>query len=708
MAGDGMPYQHNRRYRHKLGHDVWGLAGLFVLHDADGAQKAFVVQVVDTTAIHQAEGALRKSEARFRDFAQSASDWFWEMGPDFRFTWFSDGHAYLADSDASAKVGQTRWEITCENTDNEKWKSHVADLKAHRPFRDFRYQITGVDGEIGHRSVSAVPVFDDEGVFLGYRGTASDISKLVKAENTLKRARDELENRVKERTTELEQSEERLRQAVELAGLGHYIWDTISDLCLYCSESYATIHGVTLSAYLERACTLEGRLEFTHPKDRNRIREALARLRAGQKFDMEYRTLSRDGQVRYVREIARPVFDDRGNVIQEVGTIQDITEKREDEERLRQALKMEAVGQLTGGVAHDFNNLLAVIHGNAELLAPDLDTSKHSIQAILRAAQRGAELTQRLLAFSRQQPLDPQSIDLAALVGGMTDLLNRTLGETVEIVTVVAPDLWTAKADAGQVENALLNLAINARDAMPNGGKLTIECGNARLDKAFAPEHPDMSVADYVALTVTDTGHGMTAETKAHAFEPFFTTKEVGKGSGLGLSMIYGFAKQSGGHVNIESAEGRGTTVTLYLPRAGEAAPNAKKVNESNSLPRGRGEAILLIEDDPNVRALMEKMVTGLGYSVIGASDAAGARAVLNSNEKIDLVLSDVVLPGGTSGPEFAKEARAQFPDLGVIFMSGYPAEAAEHNEFSDVGRILLNKPFQRQQLATVLRDAFL
>ena len=382
---------------------------------------------------------------------------------------------------------------------------------------------------------------------------------------------------------------------------------------------------------------------------------------------------------------------------------QEMEQRERVEEQLRQAQKMEAVGKLTGGIAHDFNNLLAVIHGNAEFLGDEVGSQHPSVCAIFRASARGAELAQRMLAFSRQQPLQPQSIDLADLVAAVADMLERTLGETIEVEIDSVPNLWPATADPGQVENVLLNLAINARDAMPEGGRLMIQCSNARLDEAYAAGRPDAVAGDYVVLAVSDNGVGMPAEVQEHAFEPFFTTKDVGEGSGLGLSMVYGFARQSGGHVIIYSEEGHGSTVKLYLPRDAVAVRKPEP-GEATQTPRGSGETILLIEDDADVSEITNKMLRSLGYRVIGAPEAASARALLDDGATVDMVLSDVILPGGMSGPEFAEEAKTLYPDLKVIFMSGYPAKAVECDGLLGPDRVLLNKPFQVQQLATTLR----
>lgn len=386
----------------------------------------------------------------------------------------------------------------------------------------------------------------------------------------------------------------------------------------------------------------------------------------------------------------------------------DITERRLTEERLKQAQKMEAVGQLTGGVAHDFNNLLAVIGGNADLLADDPHTNSSITDSIKLAVRRGSDLTQRLLAFSRQQPLQPKTINLGDLVSGMSDLLTRTLGATIRLKTSLSADLWEALADPGQVENAILNLAINARDAMPQGGNLTIECVNARLDGARTVEVSEDLTGDYVVLVVSDDGIGMPEEVLAHAFEPFFTTKEVGKGSGLGLSMVYGFAKQSGGNVSVYSEPSNGTTFRLYLPRSVEAEPRAFDASGDCDAPLGRGEKVLVIEDDPTFRVLAVDILLDLGYDVVDVADAASARITLIEQDvidaPIDIVLSDVVLPGNKTGLEFAKEARALWPGLAVVFMSGYSAEAAVRNGFLGSDEILLTKPFERHQLAIALR----
>jgi signal transduction histidine kinase/CheY-like chemotaxis protein len=400
-----------------------------------------------------------------------------------------------------------------------------------------------------------------------------------------------------------------------------------------------------------------------------------------------------------------PLPSDFGPVPAVMWVVRDVTESKRAEEALRQAQKMEAVGQLTGGVAHDFNNLLAVIMGNAEIVEHKYGSKGTPAKAIIRAASRGAELTQRLLAFSRQQPLRPHAVDLSGLIAGMTELLGRTLGETIAIKTTAPARPWKALVDPGQVENALLNLAINARDAMPSGVTLAIEAANASLRDPAEALRFEVAAGDYVMLTVTDDGTGMPPDVLSHVFEPFFTTKEVGQGSGLGLSMVYGFAKQSGGCVTIDSTEGRGTTVRLYLPRAEQPVVSAEK-EHSGDVPTASGETILLVEDDPDVRQLAVTILSDLGYTVLEAGDGEGARAVLKDTPCVELLLSDVVLPGGMSGLILAEEARRRHGAIKVLFMSGYAESAVHGHDSWREDAELLNKPFRKNDLARRVRAA--
>ena len=378
-------------------------------------------------------------------------------------------------------------------------------------------------------------------------------------------------------------------------------------------------------------------------------------------------------------------------------------------DELFQARKMQAIGQLTGGIAHDFNNLLTVIMSHAELIlerAPTPERARGHAEQVLEASRRASTLTQQLLAFARRQPLRPRDVDLASLVSELEELLRRTLGETIEVRTILPQGLWRCKIDPVQMENALLNLAINARDAMPEGGLLTIEVSNVEQPpEGVAPDTTEPG--PHVLLVVRDTGTGMTREVRTQAFEPFFTTKDVGKGSGLGLSMVYGFVSQSGGQVRIASTPGQGTEVAIYLPRGAGHVEGAKEARGAEArADRGDGELLLVVEDDPHVRAATVEGLRELGYRTLEAEDASPALRILAGSPEIALLLSDVVLPGGVSGPELALRARDARAALPVVFMSGYPREglAGDARPLPEV--MLLRKPFTHAELAAAIQEA--
>ncbi len=384
-----------------------------------------------------------------------------------------------------------------------------------------------------------------------------------------------------------------------------------------------------------------------------------------------------------------------------VCSIRDITERVAAEEQLRSAQRMEAVGQLTGGVAHDFNNLLQVIRGNLEMLEPLLASSEpgqRRLKGALHGVDRAAQLTRQLLAFARRQPLEPAVINLARLFGDMTDLLRRTLGEDIEVETVVAGGLWNTVADPAQVESAILNLAINARDAMPEGGRLTIELTNAVLDEAYVREAEGVEPGQYVLIAVSDNGLGMTEEVRARVFEPFFTTKAEGRGTGLGLSMVYGFVRQSHGHVQVYSEPGQGTTVKIYLPRSHQEEP--ARETPLAAADRGDRQVVLVVEDEPAVRAAAIAMLEELGYRCREAADAEAALAALRDDPAVDLIFSDVVMPGPLKTREFAAQARALAPQAPLLFTSGYTDNAIVHHGRLDPGVSLLSKPYAKADLA--------
>ncbi|GGB96622.1 hybrid sensor histidine kinase/response regulator [Marinobacterium zhoushanense] len=385
---------------------------------------------------------------------------------------------------------------------------------------------------------------------------------------------------------------------------------------------------------------------------------------------------------------------------------EEMADRRSAEEALHQAQKMEAVGQLTGGVAHDFNNLLTIINGNLQILAGhcrDDELARELIDAALQAGRRGAELNRTLLAFSRRQRLQPVLIDLSALAQGIVSMLRRTLGESIELDVRTMDNLPKALADPSQLEVALLNLAVNARDAMPLGGRLLIETSTIRFDEQTAALEGDLKPGSYVVLAVSDNGSGISEANLSRVFEPFFTTKEVGQGSGLGLAMVYGFAKQSGGHVKIYSVEGRGTTVKLFLPLApaGGEVIHAEPERPPN---RTGHERILVVEDEPDVRALAVRVLRSLGYQVLEAADGPAALSLLKNDPAIELLFTDVVLPGGMHGPDIARKARRLRPDLPVLYTSGYTGNAIAQLEQLDQQVHLISKPYAIDELAEQIR----
>ncbi len=397
-------------------------------------------------------------------------------------------------------------------------------------------------------------------------------------------------------------------------------------------------------------------------------------------------------------ELRRAPMPDGGFVL----TVTDMTKRAQAEAVLREAQKMQAIGQLTGGIAHDFNNLLTIILGNLEMMRTRLDGNpalQARIDRASGAAQRGATLTAQLLAFARKQPLAPSPIDLTAIVPELMPLMQRTLGAHIDVRYVGTAGLWPAMADHAQLESAVLNLALNARDAMPDGGRLTIEVANKVLDEAYAGAHHEVMPGDYAMLAVSDTGHGMSPEVVARVFEPFFTTKPDGKGTGLGLAMVFGFVKQSGGHVKIYSEPGHGTTVRLYLPRAIGAAPSRPRSSAPVELPRGN-VCVLVVEDEPAVREIAVAILADVGYRVLEAADGEEGLRVFGAHAaEVALLLTDVVLPGPVRGRELAERVTAMRPEVKVLYMSGYTENSIVHHGRLDDGVQLIGKPFKREEL---------
>jgi PAS domain S-box-containing protein len=502
------------------------------------------------------------------------------------------------------------------------------------------------------------------------------------------------------------------RQVIERAQARSLTWKLSPDLlgALNSKGYFETANPAweSVLGWTEEEVVSMSIFDLLHPDDLEHTRAGFELTQAGQpalRFANRYRC--KDGGYRWISWIGIP---EDGYVY---CTGRDITAERAAEaelavaqEALRQSQKMDAIGQLTGGIAHDFNNLLTGIIGSLGIIRRHMDAGRlddipRFIDAASASAQKAGALTHRLLAFARRQSLDTRPNDINRLVGNMEDLLHRTLGEQIELKCSLAADIWRAFTDANQLESALLNLAINARDAMPDGGRLTIETVNARLDVAYTSLQDDVDPGDYVVIAVSDTGSGMPAEVAAKAIDPFFTTKPVGEGTGLGLSTIYGFVKQTRGHLRIYSEVGHGTTVKLYLPRALQDAVDLEKPKDG--VPRGQGETILVVEDDATVRMILSDVLEELGYNVLLASDARPAIPILQSGRRIDLMVSDVMLPH-INGRKLAEIARASRPDLKVLFVTGYAENATFRGDFLDAGMDMLTKPFALDALGAKVR----
>ncbi len=523
-------------------------------------------------------------------------------------------------------------------------------------------------------------------------GAIYDITTLKAAETRLRELNDELEARVAERTRERD-------RIWKLAPVLMVVADTDGTLQSV-NPAWSEVLGWTEAEVIGRNVG-----EFVAAEDLAALSAGMATLGAGaSRADLDIGVESRTG---LRRRIAWTAVKDDGRLYT-YG--RDITHQVEMEDQLRQAQKMEAVGQLTGGIAHDFNNLLTGIVGSLDLLQSRLAQGRTEkldryIQAAQTSANRAAALTHRLLAFSRRQPLQPKSVQANALIGGMEELLRRTISERVRLEVIAAGGLWPTLCDCNQLENALLNLAINARDAMAEGGRLTMETCNTHLDRAYAAQNVGVEPGQYICICVTDTGAGMSPEVVRRAFDPFFTTKPSGKGTGLGLSMIYGFAKQSGGHAAIYSEPGRGTTVKIYLPRfRGDADAAEPELPAYGPRRAETGETVLVVEDETIVRELIVEVLEELGYQALEAQDGAGGLAILASDVRVDLVVTDVGLPDIT-GREMVELARAHRLNLRVLFITGYAENAVFGNGHLDPGQQMITKPFPVDALAARIRE---
>ncbi|MCB8822276.1 PAS domain S-box protein [Microvirga rosea] len=652
------------------------------LYDEDGKPLRFPGAVVDVTERKHTEEALRESEARFRLMADSAPALIWATDAEAKLTFVNKRYEKELGLTLEG-IHRGEWRKVIYEEDGEQLTG--AFMRAYQTQTPFQAEVRVWDrqGRLRWLRCEGVPRRDTMGQFLGYVGCNIDITEA-------RLAADALEAKIEQRTREL-----------------NSIWRVSRDLFCICGFDgyYQSVNPAWTEALGYAAQELIGRscLDLVHPEDVERAKSEFDRLRHTDMVETDLRIRAHDGSYRWYNwtSIAE------GDVFYAAG--RDITGRKELEEQLRQSQKMEAIGQLTGGIAHDFNNLLTGIIGSLDLLKTRLGQGRYEhitryADAATTSANKAASLTHRLLAFARRQPLDPRPVNVNQLVKSMEDLLHRTTGESISLNLKTDSGLWLTRCDPNQLENALLNLVINARDAMPEGGKLTIETSNVGLDDDEVAAQRDISPGQYIALCVTDTGIGMPPEVRMRAFDPFFTTKPLGQGTGLGLSMIYGFAKQSEGHVRITSEVGKGTTVKIYLPRYTGGIKDEASPDDAGQRKSGAGEVVLVVEDDATVRSLIVDVLADLGYQALEACDGPTGLQCLKSIHHIDLLITDVGLPG-MNGRDLADAAREQRPDLKVLFITGYAENTALASGFLGHGMEMITKPFAVDNLAARIRD---
>ena len=658
----------------------------FPVLDADGTISGVGTISTDVTERRQAAEALKIREEQIRSVIEHSPSGIVLKDLEGRFRLVNRRFMERYAVTSEAILGKTIYDILPKDiadfsTDCDRKVLETGGVQENEVETPF------ADGTVHSLTVTTFPVLDSRGKTIGVGTVSTDVTERRRTEAALRTM------------------EERFRNVAEHSPSAIFLKD-LEGRFLLVNRRFEDWYGISAADVMGKT---------SHDLFPSEIADGyVARdrkvLESGQVIEHETESPFADGTVHTVVVTSFPVSGADGQTIG-VGIIcSDVTEQRSTEEQLRQAQKMEVIGQLTGGIAHDFNNLLTIIQGNLELIEPtagDQTREKRLIVSALGATRRGGELTQRLLAFARRQPLSPRSTDVNKLVASMHELLHRTvLGANIEIETALAPDLWPAVVDGTQLENAILNLALNARDAMPDGGRVRIETANVDgTGVSIDGREPPVAGAD-VMVAISDTGAGMSDEIRKRAFEPFFTTKRSGAGTGLGLSMVYGFVKQSGGHIEISSEPGIGSTVRIYLPKALTDAPSEEKSPILPTAPAGK-ETILVVEDDADVREYVVNVLELLGYSVIEAGDGPSALALLDANNfDVDLMFTDVVLPGGMSGKDVADAAQKDRPDLKVLFTSGYSEDVIVHHGRLDEGVDLLPKPYAQKHLAQRIRQA--
>ena len=653
--------------------------------------------VQDVTERHAAEIQLRNSEEKFRTLAQALPNHVWSARPDGQVDWFNEQvRAYAGeDYEALARAG---WLAIVHPDDAERALAAWRRALASQTVYEVEFRIRRRDGAYRWFLARALPMRDADGAVTHWLGTNTDMEDQRAAQEILMSTNAALEQRVEAQARERDRIWNLSQDLLVIVGADGYFRNV--------NPAWTRILGFRVEEVIGKHID-----ELIYPADRDVTLQALGRATHDSVNQFENRYLHKDGSFRWFSWSAS--HDDNGVVY---ANGRHITAEKEaaialarSEEALRHAQKMDAVGQLTGGIAHDFNNLLQGITGSLELLKLRIDAGRYEnvdrfVGGAINSANRAAALTHRLLAFSRRQPLDPKAVKVNPLVASMEDLLRRTLGERIRIELVLAGGLWPTMCDPNQLENAILNLCINARDAMPDGGKLTVETSNAHLDDSYTANVRGLAPGQYACISVTDSGAGMARDVVNRAFEPFFTTKPLGQGTGLGLSMIYGFAQQSEGHVRIYSEVGQGTTVKLYLPRFRGVLPGEEDAPQTSAAQLSPDrETVLVVEDEPVVRALIVDVLHELGYRALEAEDGPSGLAVLQSSATVDVLVTDIGLPG-LNGRQLADAGRLLRPGMKVLFMTGYAENAAFANGFLEHGMEMITKPFAMERLAARVR----
>lgn len=654
----------------------------------DGRITGAVVVFRDITHRLRAEGQLRASERRLRSFVEATSEVVWRTDANGDYI---DGHwAEYTGLKPEEVRGEGFLRVVHPDDREGLRKAWGRAIRSQTSFHAEYRLHRASDGQWRDVAVSGVPVRNERGEVEEWVGVCVDVTEKKRVENELKVSYERLRS-----------SEEKFHRMADSCPT--MIWTADSALsCTWVSKRWLEFIGGTFEETLDSGWT-----DKIHPEDREKTLKIESEAADNHEpFVMEYRVRRRDGEYRWVLEQGLPTFQEDGTFTGYVGSVFDTTDRRVLEQQLRHAQKMEALGQLAGGVAHDFNNLLTVINGFTEVLVagfPEGDSRRQSLEQIGRAGERAASLTRQLLAFGRQQLLEPELLDLNVIIADTEKMLRRLIGEDIVLTTELAEDLSRVKVDRGQIEQVIMNLAVNARDVMPQGGKLTIETGNVELDSAYLGTHSDVSSGPYVMVAISDNGCGMTPDVKRHLFEPFFTTKDVGKGTGLGLAVVQGIVKQSGGHIEVYSELGKGTTFKIYFPASDEqtATPSYR----GPAVPAVGNETLLVVEDEDAVRALSTLALQAFGYTVLEAASGPEALQIAESRSaKIDMLVTDVVMPE-MSGTKLAELMCSRVPDLKVLFVSGYTDDAVVRHGILHAEVAFLQKPFTPSVLAKKVRE---